>query len=72
MITKSKVKRWGNSLGVVLPKTLVEEEGLKEGEEVEVTVRKVSDVRTLRGKYPFKDLQKEKDEMKRGWERAES
>ena len=67
MITKSKVKRWGNSLGVVLPKTLVEEEGLREGEEVEVTVRKVSDVRSLRGKYPFKDLQQEKDEMKRGW-----
>ena len=67
MITKSKVKRWGNSLGVVLPKTLVEEEGLREGEEVEVTVRKVSDVRNLRGKYPFKDLQHEKDEMKRGW-----
>jgi len=67
MITKSKVKRWGNSLGVVLPKTLVEEEGLREGEEVEVTVRRVSDVRNLRGKYPFKDLQHEKDEMKRGW-----
>ena len=67
MITKSKVKRWGNSLGVVLPKTLVEEEGLREGEEVEVTVRKVSDVRRLRGKYPFKDLQHEKNEMKRSW-----
>ena len=72
MITKSKVKRWGNSLGVILPKTLVEEEGLKEGEEVEVIVRKVSDVRTLRGKYPFKDLQNEKDEMKHGWECADS
>jgi antitoxin component of MazEF toxin-antitoxin module len=67
MHTKSKVKRWGNSLGVVLPKALVEAEGLTEGEEVEVTVRKVSDVRVLRGKYPFKDLQHEKDEMKRGW-----
>ena len=73
MLTKSKVKRWGNSLGVVLPKTLVEEEGLREGEEVEVMVRKVSDVHALRGKYPFKDLQHEKDEMKRGWKRfAES
>ena len=68
MITKSKVKRWGNSLGVVLPKTLVEEEELREGEEVEVTVRKVSDVRSLRGKYPFKNLQQEKNEMKRCWE----
>jgi len=68
MITKSKVKRWGNSLGVVLPKTLVEEEELREGEEVEVTVRKVSNVLSLRGKYPFKDLQHEKNEMKRCWE----
>ena len=68
MIAKTKVKCWGNSLGIVLPKTLVDEEGLKEGEEVEVTVRKVSDVRSLRGKYHFKDLQHEKDEMRRGWE----
>ncbi len=68
MMTKAKVKCWGNSLGVVLPKKLIEEEGLKEGEEVEITVRKVSDVRRLRGKYPFTNLQHEKDEMKRGWE----
>jgi antitoxin component of MazEF toxin-antitoxin module len=67
MIAKTKVKCWGNSLGIVLPKTLVDQEGLKEGEEVEVTVRKASDVSCLRGKYPFKDLQHEKAEMKRGW-----
>jgi antitoxin component of MazEF toxin-antitoxin module len=68
MNAKMKVKCWGNSLGIVLPKALVDEEGLKEGEEVEVIVRKVSDVRSLRGKYSFKDLQHEKDEMKRSWE----
>jgi antitoxin component of MazEF toxin-antitoxin module len=68
MNAKTKIKHWGNSLGIVLPKALVEEEGLKEGEEVEVTVRKVTDVSSLRGKYPFKNLQNEKDEMKRGWE----
>jgi antitoxin component of MazEF toxin-antitoxin module len=67
MAPKSKIKRWGNSLGVVLPKAYVEEEGLREGEVVEVTVKKVSDVRSIRGKYPFKNLQHEKDEMRRGW-----
>jgi hypothetical protein len=46
----------------------VDEEGLREGEEVEVTVRKISDVRSVKGKFLFKDLQREKDEMKRGWE----
>jgi antitoxin component of MazEF toxin-antitoxin module len=68
MVAKTKVRCWGNSLGIVLPKALVDEEELKEGEEVEITVHKVSDVRSLRGKYPFKDLQREKDEMKRSWE----
>ena len=68
MNAKAKIKCWGNSRGIVLPKALVEEEGLKEGEEVEVTVRKVSDVCSLKGKYPFKDLQHEKDEMRSGWE----
>jgi antitoxin component of MazEF toxin-antitoxin module len=68
MMSKSRIKRWGNSYGVLLPKTAVEEEGLKEGEEVEVSVRRINDIRKLRGKYHFKDLQHEKDEMKRGWE----
>jgi antitoxin component of MazEF toxin-antitoxin module len=67
MNAKTKIKCWGNSLGVILPKALVDQEELTEGEEVEITVRKISDVRALRGKYPFKDLQHEKDEMKRGW-----
>jgi antitoxin component of MazEF toxin-antitoxin module len=68
MSAKTKVKCWGNSLGIVLPKTLVNQEGLKEGEEVEITVRKTSDVHALRGKYPFKDLQNEKNKMRHGWE----
>ena len=68
MNAKTKVKCWGNSLGVILPKALVDQEELTEGEEVEITVRKISDVRSLRGKYPFKNLQHEKEEMKRGWQ----
>ncbi len=68
MISKSKLKRWGNSFGVLIPKALVEQEGLKEGEEVEISVRRLEDIRALRGKYRFKDLQREKNEMKRGWE----
>ena len=68
MMSKSRLKRWGNSFGVLVPKALVEQEGLKEGEEVEISVRRVEDIRSLRGKYHFKDLQHEKNEMKRGWE----
>jgi len=35
----SKVARWGNSLGVRIPREGVEELGLKEGESVNVEVR---------------------------------
>lgn len=33
-----KVKKWGNSLGVVLPKDLVEKAKLKEGKSVRILV----------------------------------
>ena len=67
MLTRSRLRRWGNSLGVTVPKELVRREGLREGEEVEVQVRRVSDIRALRGKFPIKDLQKAKEEMRKGW-----
>lgn len=68
MQTKSKLKRWGNSYGVVVPKEIVEKEGLKEGELVEISVRRAADVRRLFGRYPFKDLQAQKEAMKKGWD----
>lgn len=33
-MSKSRIKRWGNSCGVLLPKAIVEREGLEEGEKV--------------------------------------
>ena len=45
MLAKSKLKRWGNSYGVLVPKEIVEKEGLKEGEMVEITVRKAVDIK---------------------------
>jgi antitoxin component of MazEF toxin-antitoxin module len=64
---KSRLKRWGNSYGIVVPKEMVEREGLKEGELVGVSVRKASDVRHLFGRYPFKDLRSQKEAMRKGW-----
>lgn len=69
MITsKSKIRRWGNSFGVLIPKDIVEKEGLREGEEVQVSVTKTSDIKHLFGKYPFRDLAKQKEKMKEGWD----
>ncbi|MBS3076718.1 AbrB/MazE/SpoVT family DNA-binding domain-containing protein [Candidatus Pacearchaeota archaeon] len=44
-----RVKRWGNSFGIVLPKTVIDNQQLKEGTEIEVLVQaknktKVKDV----------------------------
>ena len=35
---RARVTKWGNSLGVRIPKTMAEEVGLDEGASVEVTV----------------------------------
>ena len=68
MLTRSRLRRWGNSLGVTVPKELVRREGLREGEEVEVQVRRLTNIRALRGKFPIKDLQRAKEEMRKGWD----
>ncbi|MGI0088384.1 MAG: AbrB/MazE/SpoVT family DNA-binding domain-containing protein [Nitrosotalea sp.] len=67
MQAKSKLKRWGNSYGVIVPKDIIEKEGIKEGELVEISVRRTVDVRRLFGRYRFKNLQAQKESMRKGW-----
>jgi antitoxin component of MazEF toxin-antitoxin module len=64
---KARLKKWGNSLGIVIPKEAAERNGLRVGEEVEIRVTKISDITELRGKYPIADLQAAKEEMRKGW-----
>ncbi|MHB8568404.1 MAG: AbrB/MazE/SpoVT family DNA-binding domain-containing protein [Nitrososphaerales archaeon] len=68
MRSKSRIKRWGNSFGVIIPREIVEKEGLEEGEEVEISVRKPTDIKQLFGKYPFKNIQLQKERMRKGWD----
>ncbi len=37
-----KAKQWGNSIGIVIPKAVAEEKGIKLGEEVLVEIEKKS------------------------------
>lgn len=67
MQAKSKLKKWGNSYGIIVPKDIIEKEGLKEGEVVEISVRKTLDVKRMFGRYKFKDLQANKESMRKGW-----
>ncbi len=67
MAIRTKLRRWGNSLGVVIPRDEASREGLRENDEVEVLVRKAVNIRQLFGKYKFRDLQSLKDELREGW-----
>ncbi len=67
MAIRTVMRKWGNSLGVVIPREEATKEGLKENDEVEIVIRKAVDIRQLFGRYKFKDLQSLKDEMREGW-----
>ena len=64
-----KVKRWGNSFGIVLPMKVVEKENLSEGKEIIITIHskektKVKDVfGILKKELKNTDTQKELREI---------
>ena len=71
MEVKVKAKRWGSSIGVIIPKEIVEARRIKENDEVIIEVKN----RPLAGEFfgrlkgkLKKSAQEIKDEMRRGWE----
>ena len=66
-----KVRKWGNSLGVVLPKDFVKEQKLEEGDEVIVSRKKQVDLKPLFGLLKGSKIkmtaQEFKDEARKGW-----
>lgn len=67
--TECLVRRWGNSLGVIIPKEIVIEERLQEDERVLVSFEKPHKVKEFFGLWsdwrrPTAEI---KQEMKRGW-----
>jgi len=67
MAIRTVMRKWGNSLGVVIPREEASKEGLHENDEVEIVIRKAVDIRQLFGKYKFRELQSLKDELREGW-----
>ncbi len=64
-----KARKWGNSLGIVLPYEFVKAEGVEEGDEIVVTTKKTG-IRALRGILKGKlkmTAQEFKDEARKGW-----
>lgn len=62
------LKKWGNSMGVVLPKEMVEKEELKENQKVLIEVVKEADFTKLFGSLKRKMSGQEfKDMVREGW-----
>lgn len=65
---RSKLRRWGNSLGVIIPQKIVEKGGAKEGDEINIliSINKL-DLKELFGSLKnWKiDSQRFKDEVRR-------
>ena len=67
---KLKIKKWGNSLGIILPTNIVRKKNLKEGSTIEFLVPegKNVDLEKVFGTFKFKkSAQQMKDEMKEAW-----
>ena len=69
---EAKTRKWGSSIGLVLPKRIVEEEGIKPNEKIVITIKKRPLAKEFFGKFPHwgKSTQELKDEMRAGWESA--
>jgi len=67
---EAKARKWGSSIGVVVPKEIVEEVGIKPDETVFLDLRKPVKVNDLFGMFPRtsgKTAQQIKDELRKGW-----
>ena len=68
MATQLEIKKWGNSIGVVFPKEMVERKHLKVHEKILVEVVRAADLRKLFGTLKSKmSAQEFKDLVREGW-----
>lgn len=65
---KTEVRKWGHSLGLIIPTKFVKKLDLKEREKVEVKLKKIGGAEELFGKFKFGRSTKEIiKEIKEGW-----
>ena len=63
-----EVRKWGRSLGLIIPTKFAKKLDLKEHEKVEIRLKKTGDIMELFGALKFKEPTKKiKEEMKAGW-----
>jgi antitoxin component of MazEF toxin-antitoxin module len=69
MAVEVKLKKWGNSIGVILPKALIEEKKLRENDEILIEVVKEADLSDVFGSIKKRKMsgQEAKDLARAGW-----
>ena len=69
MEVTTRLKRWGNSIGIIIPAEKLREKNFKEDEEVVITIEKKNTIKDLFGslKNLKIDSQKMKDELRKEW-----
>ena len=68
MQTRTIVRQWDSSLGVIIPKEIVEKEKIIATDELIIDVKKETDIVSLFGSLKLKKLvHRLKDEGRKGW-----
>ena len=71
MAMQAKLKRWGNSMAIIVPNKIIEEKKLKENDEIVVEVVRKADFSNTFGIIKKRKMsgQEFKDMVRRGWNR---
>ena len=68
MAIQARLRKWGNSIGIVIPNDVLRSQSLKEGEEVIVEIERKKSMKELFGSLKIKiDSQKLKDQLRKEW-----
>lgn len=65
-----KTRKWGSSIGVIIPRDVVKRENIKPNETLHIIVKKMPFAKDLWNLGPLKRMestQKIKDELRKGW-----
>lgn len=67
--TRTKIKEWGNSLGIIIPKDIVIKEDLNQNDEIIITITKKETLEDFfgKGKRLKINSQRMKDEGRKAW-----
>ena len=69
MVIQTKLRKWGNSVGVVIPSEFLRKNNLREGQEIIIEIVKKKTIKELFGSLKdWKiDSQKLKEDLRKDW-----